>query len=117
MNGYLSRTRLYMALVRSGISVGSLGQFAGVFDIVENVTSTCVTFLEIVPSRRFLLPIRPPNRRATRDYLRDFLYNARLSRGPAPPFVYLRLDAKTACVQSADLLHVELSESIQFTGH
>ena len=31
---------LNSAVFFSGISVGSLGQFEGVFDIVENVTST-----------------------------------------------------------------------------
>jgi hypothetical protein len=30
----------YLAASRSGISVGSLGQYAGEYDIVENVTAT-----------------------------------------------------------------------------
>lgn len=36
------KTDTNQSSIWSGISVGSLGQFAGVFDIVENVTSTYV---------------------------------------------------------------------------
>ena len=43
-DGHIQNFHLISCLVFcSGISVGSLGQFEGVFDIVENVTSTCVS--------------------------------------------------------------------------